>query len=50
MRAHDGQAGNVPMLDAVGGFLLHLGEHVADDLGVVVGGLLGAGDIDGDEA
>jgi len=28
------------MLDAVGGLLLHLGEYIADDLGVVIGGLL----------
>lgn len=50
MRAHDGQRGDVAVLDAVGGLLLHLGEHVADDLGVVVGGLLGARDVDGDVA
>jgi hypothetical protein len=37
----------VAVLDAVGGLLLHLGEHIADDLGVVVGGLLRAGDVDG---
>lgn len=36
------------MLDAVGGLLLHLGQDIADDLGVVVGRLLGARDIDGD--
>jgi hypothetical protein len=49
MGAHDGQRGDVAVRDAVGGLLLHLGEHIADDLGVVVGGLFGAGDVDGDE-
>ncbi|KAK2729580.1 hypothetical protein CKAH01_02554 [Colletotrichum kahawae] len=38
------------MRHAVGGLLLHLGEHIADDLGVVVGCALGAGDVDGDIA
>lgn len=50
MRAHDAQAGNVAVLYTVGGLLLHLGQDIADNLGVVVGRLLGTGDIDGDEA
>lgn len=50
MRAHHGQAGDVAVLDAVCGLLLHLGEDVSDDLGVVIGGLLGAGDVDRDKA
>lgn len=48
--AHDAQRGDVTVGDAIGGLLLHLGEHVADDLGVVVGGLLGPRDVDGDVA
>ncbi|CCF39668.1 hypothetical protein CH063_10438 [Colletotrichum higginsianum] len=36
--------------NAVGGLLLHLGQDVADNLGVVVGGALRARDIDGDIA
>lgn len=40
----------MPMLHTIRGLLLHLGEHVADDLGVLVGVLLGAGDVDGDVA
>ncbi|OHW93808.1 hypothetical protein CSPAE12_07533 [Colletotrichum incanum] len=35
---------------AVGGLLLHLGQDVADDLGVVVGGALRARDVDSDIA
>lgn len=50
MRPHNGQTGNVTVLNAVGGLLLHLSEHIADDFGVVVGRLLGAGDVDGNEA
>ena len=38
------------VLDAVGGLLLHLREDIADDLGVLVGVLLGARDVDGDVA
>jgi hypothetical protein len=43
--AHDAEAGDVPVRDAVGGLLFDLGEHVADDLGVVVGRLGRAGDL-----
>lgn len=39
MGAHDAEGGDVAVGDAVGGLLLHLGQHVADDLGVVVGSL-----------
>jgi len=49
MRAHDAQAGDVAVRDAVGGLLLHLREHVADDARVVVGRLAGPRDVDGDE-
>jgi hypothetical protein len=45
MRAHDGERGNVPVLHAVGRFFFHLGEDVADNLGGVVGGFWGAGDL-----
>lgn len=48
VRAHDAQAGDVPVLHAVDGLLLHLREDVADDLGGVVGGAGRAGDVDGD--
>lgn len=48
--AHDAQAGDVAVLDAVAGLLLHLGQDVADDLGVVIGALLGTCYVDGDEA
>jgi hypothetical protein len=48
MRAHNGDGGDVPVLDAVRRVFLHLGEDVADDARWVVGGLLGAGDVDGD--
>ncbi len=48
MRAHDAQARDVPVLHAIHGLLLHLREDVADDLGGVVGGARGAGDVDGD--
>jgi hypothetical protein len=47
--AHDGQRRDVAVLHAVGRLLLHLGEHIAHDLRVVVGGLGRARDIDGDE-
>lgn len=50
MRAHDTQTSDVAVLNAVGGLLLHLGQDIAHDLGVVIGRLLGAGNIDGDEA
>lgn len=50
MGAHDTQTGDVAVLDAVAGLLLHLGQDIANDLGVVVGRLLGARDVDGDEA
>lgn len=50
MGAHDAETGDVAVGDAIGGLLLHLGQDVADDLGVVVGGTLGAGDVDGDIA
>ena len=50
MRAHHGQAGDVAVLDTVCGLLLHLGQDVSDNLGVVIGRLLRAGDIDRDEA
>lgn len=48
--AHHGQAGDVTVLNAICGLLLHLGQDVTDDLGVVIGGLLGAGDVDSDKA
>lgn len=48
MRAHDAQTRDVAVLDPIGGLLLHLGEDIADDFGGVVGGFLGAGDVDGD--
>ena len=41
MRPHNGYARDVPVLDPVAGVLLHLGEDIADDLGVVIGALLG---------
>ena len=47
MCAHDAQASNMAMRHAVRRLFLHLGEHIADDLGIVVGVLLGAGDVDG---
>lgn len=50
MRAHHAETGNVTMLHAVRRLLLHLGEDIADDLGVLVGVLLGARDVDGDVA
>lgn len=34
------------VLDAVRGLFFHFGEDIADDLGVVIGGLCGAGDVD----
>jgi hypothetical protein len=46
--AHDGQRRDVAVLHAVGRLLLHLGEHIADDLGVVVGRLGRARHVDGD--
>ena len=36
----------MPVLDSVRGLLLHLGEHVADDTGWVVGRPGGAGGVD----
>lgn len=36
VRAHDAEARDVPVRHPVGRLLLHLGEHVAHDLGVVV--------------
>lgn len=50
MCPHDAQARNVPVLHAVRGFFLHLGQHVADDFRVVVGPLARAADVNGDEA
>lgn len=50
MRAHDTQAGNVAVWDTVGRLLLHFCNDIADNLGVVVGALGGARDVDGDEA
>lgn len=50
MRAHDTQAGNVSMGDPIRRLLLHLGENIADDLGVLVGVLLRTRDIDSHEA
>ncbi|OLN86428.1 hypothetical protein CCHL11_06393 [Colletotrichum chlorophyti] len=38
------------MGDAVRGLLLHLGQDIADDLGVVIRGVFGARDVDGDIA
>lgn len=49
MRAHDAQTGDVAVLHTVGGLLLHLGEDVANNLGIVIGGLLWSGDVHGDE-
>ena len=48
VRAHDTQTRDMTMLDPIRRFLLHLRKHVSDDLGGVVGGAGGAGDIDGD--
>ena len=50
VRPHDAQAGDVAMRHAVRRVLLHLGQDIAHDLGIVVGRLLGAGDVDGHEA
>lgn len=47
MRPHDAKAGDVPVLHPVRRLLLHLGEHVPHDLGVVVRGALGARRVDG---
>ena len=48
MCAHDAQAGNMTMLNSIGGILLHLRKHVSYDARVVIGRLLRARDIDGD--
>lgn len=48
VRAHHAQARDVAMLDPVRGVFLHLGQDVADDAGVVVGGFGRARDVDGD--
>lgn len=45
MRPHHRQRRDVAVRNAVGGLFLHFGEHVADDLGRVVGGLGGPGDL-----
>jgi hypothetical protein len=45
VRPHHGQGGDVAVRDAVGGLFLHLGEHVADDLGGIVGCLWWAGNL-----
>lgn len=37
MGAHDAETGDVPVLDAIRGLLLHLGEDVANDAGGLVG-------------
>lgn len=47
MCAHDAQARNVTVLDAVGGIFFHLGQDVADNFGV--GGRRFRGADDGDE-
>ena len=48
MSPHHRQAGNVPVLHPVRRLLLHLGQDVADNLGVVVGALGGPRHVDGD--
>ena len=48
MRPHDTQTSDVTMLYAIRRILLHFGEYIADNAGVVVGGFLGTGDVDGD--
>lgn len=45
VRAHHGEGGDVAVLDAVGGLLLHLREDVADDLRRVARRLFRAGDL-----
>lgn len=45
MGAHDAQAGDVAMLNAIGGVLLHLRKHVTHNLGGVVRGLWRARDL-----
>nr|POE52051.1 hypothetical protein CFP56_52432 [Quercus suber] len=47
MRAHHAERGDVPVLHAVGRVLLHLGEHVANDLGRIVGCFLRSRDLSG---
>lgn len=46
MGPHHAQARDVAVLNAVGGLLFHLGEHVADDFGGGAGA--GGGDVEGD--
>jgi len=48
MRAHDAQAGDVPVLHAVDGLLLHLRARCAAWVGGGVGGGGGGVDVDGD--
>lgn len=43
--AHHTQAGDVAMLNAISGVLLHLGEHITDDLRRIVGALGWARDL-----
>lgn len=50
MRPHHTQARNVPVLHAIRRLLLHLGQHVAHNLGVVVGPLARARDVHRHEA
>jgi hypothetical protein len=45
MRAHHGERGDVPVLDAVGGLFFHFCQDVADDFGRVVRRLLRARDL-----
>lgn len=47
MRAHDTQAGDMAVLHPVRRLLLHLGQDVADDLGVVISRLGRARNVDG---
>jgi hypothetical protein len=45
MRAHNTERRDVTVLHAVRGLLLHLSEHITHDLGRVVGGFWGPGDL-----
>jgi hypothetical protein len=48
MCTHHTQTGDVSMLHPVRRILLHLCEDIANNARVVIRGLLGAGDVDGD--
>ena len=48
MGAHNGERGDVAVRHAVGRLLLHLGQDISYDLGVVIGRLFGPRHVDGD--